>query len=79
MCHLFKNNSRPLLAIVDETRDFIFEQIGHYMAICSKIKTRVLPTFSGRKMFDIELNTQFSPKHFGETRVLIFEQMTRNI
>ena len=38
---------------------FYFEQMARIMlrAIYSKIKIRVLPTFLGQKMFDIELNT----------------------
>ena len=44
-------------------------------AICLKIKTRVLPTLLGQKIFDIEQNTQFCPKNVGKTSVFIFEQM----
>ena len=48
-------------------------------AICSKIETRVLPTFLEQKFFGIELNAQFRPKNFGKMGVLIFEQMAHNI
>ena len=53
-------------------------------AVCSKIKTRFLATFLGqncvfssflgKKMFDIELYTQFCLKNVARTRVFIFEQ-----
>ena len=51
-------------------RVFIFEQKARNFlkAICSKMKTRVLSTFSGLNyilasvIFDIYLNTQFCPK-----------------
>ena len=48
-------------------------------AISLKIKTRVLPTFLGQKIFDTELYMQFCPKNVDRTRVSIFEQTVRNI
>ena len=55
---------------------FIFEQMAHklLLAICSKIKTRILPAFLVQKMFDIELNTQFCPKNVDRTRVLFLNK-----
>ena len=53
--------------------------MAHNIAICSKVKTRALPTVSGQKMFDIELNMQFYPKNVGQTRVFIFEQMAQKV
>ena len=62
-------------------RVFIFEQIARNIlcAICSKIKTVVLPTFLGQKMFDIELNMLFCPKNVSKTRIFIIVQTAHGI
>ena len=39
---------------------------------------RVLQTFLGQKNFGNKQNTQFSPKNFRKTCVLIFEQTALN-
>ena len=76
---------------VGRTRVFIFEQTARNIlhAICSKIKTRVLPTFLGQNCVfssisnifcpKSELNTQFCPKNIGRMSASIFEQMAHKI
>ena len=48
-------------------------------AICSKIKTRVLPTFLEQNYLFNSISNIFCPKNVGKTHVFIFEQMAHEI